>query len=283
MYGGRISSRCGVDVLCVLIPRGDLAGVDHVSLAATEGLAVGPEIGVGTKGENFSWVNGTFGIVSAGGAGLKWMGASAAATSVGASGAVKNEFPGEDWTGNGKSFVARESVRVVIIGTGVDLIVAIIFIEDQPGIDVGDIAGDIDLLSKDENLREVVYGVVGFVSDIDIAIYCEDAIDVHGEGIHELLTCSIASGNEVAATIELVEISGTIHSAEAGVSLVIELGEAEIILRGGLIRSETSDGIARISDDGVAEAGLEAGEDGGADARDARFARFIIVRNCEWT
>ena len=63
---------------------------------------------------------------------------------------------------------------------------------------------------------------------------------------------------------------------------MIELGEAEIILRGGLIRSETSDGIRGISNDGVAKASFEAGEDGGADAGDAGIARFIIVRNCEW-
>ena len=88
MYGGRISSRCGVDVLCVLIPRGDLAGVDHVSLAATEGLAIGPEVGVGPKSENFSWVDGTFGVVGAGRASLKWVGASMSATSMGASGTV---------------------------------------------------------------------------------------------------------------------------------------------------------------------------------------------------
>ena len=88
MYGGRISSRCGVDVLCVLIPRGDFAGVDHVGLAAAEGLAVGPEIGIGPEGEDFSWVDGTFGVISASRTGLKWVGASAAATSMGASGAV---------------------------------------------------------------------------------------------------------------------------------------------------------------------------------------------------
>ena len=76
------------DRLCVLISRGNLAGVDHVSLAATEGLAIGPEVGVGSKSENFSWVDGTFGVVGAGRAGLKWVGASTAATSVGASGAV---------------------------------------------------------------------------------------------------------------------------------------------------------------------------------------------------
>ena len=77
-----------MDVLCVLIPRGDLAGVDHVSLAATEGLAIGPEVGVGTEGENFSWVDRAFGVISASRTGLKWVGASAAATSMGASGAV---------------------------------------------------------------------------------------------------------------------------------------------------------------------------------------------------
>ena len=99
-------------------------------MAAAKGLAVGPEIGVGTKGEDFSWVDGAFGIVGASRASLKWVAASTAATSVGASGAVKNEFPGEDWTGNGKSFVARESVRVVIIGAGIDLVIAVIFVED---------------------------------------------------------------------------------------------------------------------------------------------------------
>ena len=84
-------------------------------MAAAEGLAVGPEIGIGTEGENFSWVNGTFGIVSAGWSGLKWMGASAAATSMGAGGTVKNEFSGENWTSDGESFIAGESIRVVIV------------------------------------------------------------------------------------------------------------------------------------------------------------------------
>ena len=77
-----------MDVLCVLIPRGDLAGVDHVGLAAAKGLAVGPEVGVGTKGEDLSWMDGTFGVVGAGRAGLKWVGTSTAATGVGASGAI---------------------------------------------------------------------------------------------------------------------------------------------------------------------------------------------------
>ena len=76
------------DKLCSLIPRGDLARIDHIGLAATEGLAIGPEVGIGPKSENFSWVDGTFGVVGAGRAGLKWMGASMAATSVRASGAV---------------------------------------------------------------------------------------------------------------------------------------------------------------------------------------------------
>ena len=251
-------------------------------MAATEGLAVGPEVGIGAEGEDFGRVDGTFGVVGASRAGLKRMGASTAATSVGTGGAVKDEFSSEDWAGDGESFVARKSVRVVIIGTGVNLVVAIIFIENQPGIDIGDVAGDINFLGEDKDLREIIHGVVGFVSDINVAIDCEGAIDVHGEGIHELLTGGIASGNKIAAAIELIEIGGTVHSAETGISLMIELGEAEIILRGGLIRSETSDGIRGISNDGIAEAGLETGENGGADAGDAGIARFIIVRNREW-
>lgn len=74
--------------LSELVSRGDLAGVDHVGLAATKGLAVGPEVGVGPESEDFSWVDGTFGVISASRTGLKWVGASAAATSMGASGAV---------------------------------------------------------------------------------------------------------------------------------------------------------------------------------------------------
>ncbi len=222
-------------------------------------------------------MDGTFGIVGAGRASLKWVGASTAATSVGASSTVKNEFSGEDWTGDGESFIARESVRVMVIGTGIDLVVAIIFIENQPGIDVGDVASDIDFLSKDENLWEVIHGIVSFVSDINITINREGAIDEHGEGVHKLFTGGVASRNEVTTTIELVEIGGAVHGAEAGVSLVIELGEAEIILRGGLIRSEAGDGIARISDDGVAEASFETGEDGGADAGDTGIAWPIFI------
>ena len=252
-------------------------------MAATEGLAIGPEVSIGPEGENFGGMDGTFSIVGAGRTGLKWVGASTAATSMGTGGTVKNEFSSEDWAGDSECFVTRESVRVVIVGTGIDLVIAIIFIENQPGIDVGDVAGDIDFLGKDEDLWEIIHGIVGLMGDIDVAIDGEGTVDEHSEGVHELLTGGVASRDEVAAAIELIEIGGTIHGAETGIPLVIELGEAEIILRGGLIRSETSDGIARISDDGVAEAGLEAGEDGGADARDARFARFIIVRNCEWT
>ena len=121
------------------------------------------------------------------------------------------------------------------------------------------------------------------MGDIDIAIDCESTIDEHGESIHELLTCSIASGNKIAATIELIEIGGTVHGAETSISLMIELRKAEMILRRSLIRGEAGNGIRRISDDGVAEAGFETGEDSGADTGDARFARFIIVRNREWT
>ena len=109
----------------------------------------------------------------------------------------------------------------MIVGTGIDLVIAIIFIENQPGIDVGDVAGDIDFLGKDEDLWEIIHGVVGFVGDIDIAIDGEGAIDEHGEGVHEFLAGGIASRDEVAAAIELIEIGGAIHGAEADVSLVV--------------------------------------------------------------
>ena len=77
-----------MDVLGILVSWRDLAGIDHVGLATTEGLAVGPEIGIGSEGEDLSWVDGAFGVIGAGRAGLKWVDASTAATSVGASGAV---------------------------------------------------------------------------------------------------------------------------------------------------------------------------------------------------
>ena len=170
----------------------------------------------------------------------------------------------------------------MIIGTGVDLVITIVFIENEPGIDVGDVAGDIDFLGKDENLREVVYGIVDFVGDIDITINSKSTIDVHGESVHKLLTGGVASRDEVAAAIELIEIGSAIHSAETGVSLVIELGEAEIVLGGSFIRGEAGDGIRRISDNSIAEASFETGQNGGTDARDTGIARFIIVRNCEW-
>ena len=165
----------------------------------------------------------------------------------------------------------------MVIGTGIDLIIAIVFIENQPGIDVGDVTGDIDFFGEDENLWEIVYGVVGFVGDIDIAIDGEGTVDEHSEGVHELLTGGVASRDEVAAAIELIEIGGTIHGAEAGVSLVIELGKAEVVLRRGFIRGETGDGIARISDNSIAEAGLETGENGGADAGDTGIAWTILI------
>ena len=57
-------------------------------MAATERLAVGPEVGIGTEGEDFGRVDGAFGVVGTGRAGLKLVSASTAATSVGASGAV---------------------------------------------------------------------------------------------------------------------------------------------------------------------------------------------------
>ena len=164
------------------------------------------------------------------------------------------------------------------------MVIAIIFVENQPGIDVGDVAGDINFLSEDENLWEVIHSIVGFVSDIDITIDCEGAIDEHGEGIHELLTSGIAPRDEIAAAIKLIEIGGAIHGAEAGVSLVIELGETEIILRGGFIGSEAGDSIRGISDDGVAETSFETGENGGADTGDAGFARGIFaISDSDWT
>ena len=165
----------------------------------------------------------------------------------------------------------------MIIGTGVDLVVAIIFIEDQPGIDVGDVAGDIDFLGEDEDLWEIVHGVVGLMGDIDVAIDDESTVHEHGEGVHEFFTGGVASRDEVATTIELIEIGSTVHGAETGVSLVVKLGEAEIILRGGFIRSETSDGIRGISNDSIAETSFETGEDGGADAGDAGITWPIFI------
>ena len=165
----------------------------------------------------------------------------------------------------------------MVIGTGVDLIVASIFIEDQPGVDIGDVAGDIDFLGENEDLWEIIHGIVGFVGDIDVAINGEGAVHEHSKGVHKLLASGITSCDKVAATIELVEIGGAVHGAEAGIPLVIELGEAEIVFRGSFIRGEAGDGIARISDNSIAEAGLEAGEDGGADARDTGFTRSIFA------
>ena len=246
-------------------------------MAATEGLAIGPEVSIGPEGENFGGMDGTFSIVGAGRTGLKWVGASTAATSMGTGGTVKNEFSSEDWAGDSECFVTRESVRVVIVGTGIDLVIAIIFIENQPGIDVGDVAGDVNFLGEDEDLWEVVHSVVGFVGDIDIAIDGEGTIDEHSESVHKLLTGGVASCDEVAAAIELIEIGGTVHGTKASIPLVIELGKAEIILRRGFIRGEAGDGIARISDDGVAEAGFETGEDGGTNARDTGIAWPIFI------
>ena len=74
-------------------------------MAATERLAVGPEVGIGAEGEDFGRVDGAFGVVGAGRTGLKWVGASTAATSVGASGAVKNEFSSEDWAGDSERLI----------------------------------------------------------------------------------------------------------------------------------------------------------------------------------
>ena len=146
----------------------------------------------------------------------------------------------------------------MIVGTGIDLVIAIIFIENQPGIDVGDVAGDVDFLSEDEDLWEVIYSIVGFLGDINIAIDGEGAVHEHSEGVHKFFTSGVAPRDEVATMIELVEIGGTIHGAEAGVSLMIELGEAEIIFRRGFVGSEAIDSIARVSSDSVAEAGLQA-------------------------
>ena len=165
----------------------------------------------------------------------------------------------------------------MIIGTGIDLVIAIIFIENQPSIDISDVTGDVDFFGENEDLWEIVHGIVGFVGDIDIAIDGESAVHEHSEGVHELFAGGIASGDEVAATIELVEVGGAIHGAEASVPLVIELGEAEVILRGSFIRGETGDGIARISDNSIAETSFETSEDGGADARDAGITWPILI------
>ena len=84
----RVEPEINFNRIYSLIPRGDFAGVDHVGLAAAEGLAVGPEVGIGTEGEDFGRVNRAFGVIGAGWAGLKRVGASTATTSMGASGAV---------------------------------------------------------------------------------------------------------------------------------------------------------------------------------------------------
>ena len=57
-------------------------------MTAIERLAVGPEVSIGSEGEDFGGVDGTFGVVGAGRAGLKWVGASTAATSMRAGSAV---------------------------------------------------------------------------------------------------------------------------------------------------------------------------------------------------
>ena len=196
---------------------------------------------------------------------------------MGAGGAIQDELSSKDRAGDGESFITRESVRVMIIGTGIDLVIAVIFVEDQPGIDVGDVAGDIDFLSEDEDLWEIIHGIVGLMGDIDVVINREGTVHEHGEGVHEFLAGGIASRDEVAAAIELIEIGGAIHGAEADVSLVIELREAEIVFRGSFIRSETSDGIRGISNDSITEAGLETGENGGTDAGDAGFSRCVFA------
>ena len=130
---------------------------------------------------------------------------------------------------------------------------------------------------ENENLWEIIHGIVGLMGDIDVAINREGTVHEHGEGVHELLTGGIASRDEVATAIELIEIGGTIHGAEAGVSLVIELREAEIVLGGSFIRGEAGDGIRRISNNGITEAGLETGENGGTDAGDAGFSRCVFA------
>ena len=165
----------------------------------------------------------------------------------------------------------------MVIGTSVDLVIAIIFIEDQPGIDVGDVTSDVNFLSEDEDLWEVIYSIVGFLGDINIAINREGTIYEHGESVHELFTVSVASRDEVAAMIELIEIGGTIHGAEADVPLVIELGEAEVVLGRSFVGSKAIDSVTRVSSDSIAEAGFQASEDGRADTGDVRFARFIVI------
>ena len=115
------------------------------------------------------------------------------------------------------------------------------------------------------------------MGDINIAIDGEGAVYEHSEGIHEFFTGGVAPRDEVTTTIELIKIGGAIHGAETGVSLMIELGEAEIIFRGGFIRGEAGDGIRGISDDGIAEAGFETGQNGGTDARDAGITRSILI------
>ena len=165
----------------------------------------------------------------------------------------------------------------MIIGTGIDLVIAIIFIENQPGIDISDIAGDIDFLGKDEDLWEIIHGIVGLMGDIDVAINREGTVHEHGKGVHELLAGGITSCDKVTTAIELIEIGGAVHSTKAGVSLMVELREAEIILCGSFIRGETGDGIRRISNNGITEAGLETGENGGTDAGDTGIAWPIFI------
>ena len=157
------------------------------------------------------------------------------------------------------------------------MVVTIIFVENQPGVDIGNVTGDIDFLSEDEDLWEIIHGIVGLMGDIDVAINREGTVHEHGKGVHELLAGGITSCDKVTTAIELIEIGGAVHSTKAGVSLMVELREAEIILRGSFIRGETGDGIRRISNNGITEAGLETGENGGTDAGDAGFSRCVFA------
>ena len=90
---------------------------------------------------------------------------------------------------------------------------------------------------------EIIHGIVGLMGDIDVAINREGTVHEHGKGVHELLAGGITSCDKVTTAIELIKIGSAIHGAEAGVSLVVELGEAKIILRGGFIRGETGDSV----------------------------------------
>ena len=78
---------------------------------------------------------------------------------VSTTGTVQGEAFSKDWSVKDKSFRTRKSVRGIMVYTGIKVICCVIFIENKPSVDTPNMLCNINLFSKDEDLRKFGNGI----------------------------------------------------------------------------------------------------------------------------